>query len=137
MAFDILTSLRDARRPVARLTLAIMILPLWLSLMATVSPAASQLLGGKAGQVFVICTASGLKAIASGEAPSETTSRSDCVACHTFGCSAASMLSPSQLATIIPDALARVPGDLGPYAVAARAQAPPGNLGSRAPPATS
>lgn len=132
-----LSRLRANRREIGRLLLAVMVLPLWLSLMATVSPAAAALLGQKAGEVFVICSAQGLKQISepTEDSTDSEVANTECTLCHTIGCG------------MCPVALAAAEGLSNPLTEGvhlahvptaermAEAEPPPGLAHPRAPPA--
>ncbi|MCB1493747.1 MAG: hypothetical protein KDJ77_18425 [Rhodobiaceae bacterium] len=81
-AASALSSLRAERRPVARLVLAIMVLPIWLTLMASLSPSAAMALGQEPATIGTICTANGARPADDNAGIAPTA----CLACHTICC---------------------------------------------------
>lgn len=130
----VLTRLRRARRPIARLTVALMLLPAWLSFMVAASPAVAALLDQQPGFVGTICTPEGLKQI--GDPGDLAAASLDCTACHISGCSMVPALTGQAKALFTTGTNEAGLATLSFAAEAALGHDPPAESRPRAPPLT-
>ncbi len=129
-----LTRLRRARRSIARLTVALMLLPVWLSFMVAASPAVAALLDQQPGFVGTICTPEGLKQI--GEPDDLASASLDCTACHISGCSMVPALAGQAKTPFVTGTNDAGLTTLSHAAEAALGHDPPAESRPRAPPLT-